>query len=64
LLARFGVVVAYEAEGEDQSVLSHLKKIVDNENNFLTKEETHEKDLSGPIFVVGCRAVAGIINGF
>ena len=39
-MAHFGIVVAFvanEAEGEDQSVLSHLKKIVDDENNFLNE---------------------------
>jgi len=35
--APFGIFVADEAEGEDQSVTSHLKKIVDDENNFLNK---------------------------
>ncbi len=36
-MAHFGIVVADEAKGEDQSVISHLKKIVDDKNNFLNE---------------------------
>jgi len=36
-MAHFGIVVACEAKGEDQSATSHLKKIVDDENSFLRK---------------------------
>ena len=39
-MARFGIVVAGEARGKHQSVISYPKKIVDNENNFL-KEGGH-----------------------
>jgi len=36
-MAHFGIVVACEAEGKNQSVLSHLRKIVDDENNFFNE---------------------------
>jgi hypothetical protein len=59
----FGLDLA-EAKGEHQSVISHLKKIVDEEKTFPQREKANEEDLSGPIFVVGCTAVAFIIIGF
>jgi len=37
-MAHFGLAAAYEAKGEYQSAISHLKKIVDDENNFLKEE--------------------------
>jgi len=37
-MAHFGLAAAYEAKGEYQSAISHLKKIVEDENNFLKEE--------------------------
>ncbi|RLB27207.1 MAG: hypothetical protein DRG66_05860 [Deltaproteobacteria bacterium] len=37
-MAHFGIAAAYEAKSEYQSAISNLKKIVDDENNFLKEE--------------------------
>jgi len=34
----FGLAATYEAKGDHQSAISHLKKIVDGEDNFLKEE--------------------------
>ena len=36
-MAHFGLAASYEAKGEHQSAISHLKK-VDDEDNFLREE--------------------------
>ena len=38
LMAHFGLAAAYEAKSEHQSAIQHLKKIIDDENNFLKEE--------------------------
>lgn len=37
-MAHFGLAAAYEAKSEHQSAIRHLKKIIDDENNFLKEE--------------------------
>ena len=37
-MALFGLAATYEAKGDHQSAISHLKKIVDGEDNFLKEE--------------------------
>ena len=37
-MAHFGLAAAYEAKGEHQSAINHLKEIVDDENSFLREE--------------------------
>jgi len=37
-MAHFGLAAAYEAKGEHQSAIRHLKKIVDDKNNFLKED--------------------------
>lgn len=37
-MAHFGLAVAYEAKEDYQSAINHLKKIVEDENNFLKEE--------------------------
>jgi len=38
LMSHFGLAAAYEAKSEHQSAIQHLKKIIDDENNFLKEE--------------------------
>ena len=38
LMTHFGLAAAYEAKSEHQSAIQHLKKIIDDENNFLKEE--------------------------
>jgi len=38
LMTHFGLAAAYEAKGEHQSAIRHLKKIIDDKNNFLKEE--------------------------
>jgi tetratricopeptide (TPR) repeat protein len=38
LMTHFGLAAAYEAKNEHQSAIQHLKKILDDENNFLKEE--------------------------
>jgi tetratricopeptide (TPR) repeat protein len=38
LMTHFGLAAAYEAKSEYQSAIQHLKKIIDDENNFLKEE--------------------------
>ena len=38
LMTHFGLAAAYEAKSEHQSAIRHLKKIIDDENNFLKEE--------------------------
>jgi len=38
LMTHFGLAAAYEAKNEHQSAIQHLKKIIDDENNFLKEE--------------------------
>ncbi len=37
-MAHFGLAASYEAKGEHQSAISHLKKVVDDEDDFLREE--------------------------
>lgn len=37
-MAHFGLAASYEAKGEHQSAISHLKKIIDGKNKFLKEE--------------------------
>ncbi len=37
-MAHFGLAASYEAKGEHQSAISHLKKAVDDEDDFLREE--------------------------
>ncbi len=38
LMTHFGLAAAYEAKSEHESAIRHLKKIIDDENNFLKEE--------------------------
>jgi len=38
LMTHFGLAAAYEAKSEHQSAIRHLKKIINDENNFLKEE--------------------------
>jgi tetratricopeptide (TPR) repeat protein len=38
LMTHFGLAAAYEAKSEHQHAIQHLKKIIDDENNFLKEE--------------------------